>query len=503
MPPKRLWANSGKIRLAAFRARREIIRVESINIALLGTSGAGKGTHAHRLCAQFDLEHVSTGDLLRDNMERGTFYGLAARNYMDRGELVPDEVVDGIIEERIKAAPAMEGLLLDAFPCRREQALFLEETLHKNGRSLLGVIYLHVSEDEVVRRLTGRLLCHECHEPFHKESKPPAQPGVCDFCGGNVAPRPDDTETLAHKRFRIFQRNIGPTLEFYQSRGQLHIIDASQPARVVQDRLCLLIEAAEFGAATPSTMEELRRVQATRSAPLRARTGALNLLFLGAPGSGKGTQADSLAEELGLLHIASGDLFRENLKNGTELGKLARTYMNRGELVPDDITEAMIEERLAHADAANGFILDGFPRTLPQAEAFTEILAKLHRPISGAIYIRVSDEALIRRLSGRWICKECQTPFHQLYKRPRVEGICDKCGGILYQREDDKTETVKARLRAFHRQTEPLIAFYMHSGLLQVVEGEGHVNEVNDRIAIATREIPSSAIVRELEPVSL
>ena len=178
--------------------------------------------------------------------------------------------------------------------------------------------------------------------------------------------------------------------------------------------------------------------------PLARRS--LDLVLLGGPGSGKGTQAEQLEKQLKLPHIATGDLFRDNLKNATDLGKLAKTYMDRGELVPDDVTEAMVEERLARPDTRDGFILDGFPRTLPQAQALMEMMAALQRRISGVIYIKVSDEAIVGRLSGRLICRNCQTPFHQQFKPPHKSGVCDGCGGELYQRDDDNPNTVCARL---------------------------------------------------------
>jgi adenylate kinase len=172
-------------------------------------------------------------------------------------------------------------------------------------------------------------------------------------------------------------------------------------------------------------------------------------------------------------------LFRENLKNATKLGELAKGYMNRGELVPDDITEAMVEERLARAETEGGFILDGFPRTLPQAETLTEMLARLGRPLAGVLYIRVSDDSLVERLSGRWICRSCQTPYHLTFRPPARAGLCDKCGGELFQRDDDKPETVRARLKTFHKQTEPLIEYYRRAGLLTEVDGEGDVSRVS------------------------
>jgi adenylate kinase len=221
--------------------------------------------------------------------------------------------------------------------------------------------------------------------------------------------------------------------------------------------------------------------------------GSLDLVLLGGPGSGKGTQAEQLSKQLNLPHIATGDLFRDNLKNETELGKLARTYMNRGELVPDDVTEAMVKERLARPDTRDGFILDGFPRTMPQAQALMAMMATLRRRIAGVIYINVSDEAIVGRLSGRLICRNCQTPYHLQFKPPKKSSVCDNCSGELYQRDDDNPNTVRARLKTFHDQTEPLIGFYARAGLLHEIVGEGEVAQVVARTLAVARSLAQTA----------
>ena len=174
-----------------------------------------------------------------------------------------------------------------------------------------------------------------------------------------------------------------------------------------------------------------------------------NLIMLGAPGSGKGTRAVALCEVLGIAQVSTGDLFRNNRKEGTELGKLAKSYINKGELVPDGVTAAMVKDRLSKPDTAGGFILDGFPRTLAQAEMLDKILAELGEEISYALYLDVPDAEIIRRISGRMICSECQAPYHREFNPPKSEGICDKCGGKLFTRDDDKPETVKKRLEVF------------------------------------------------------
>ncbi len=206
------------------------------------------------------------------------------------------------------------------------------------------------------------------------------------------------------------------------------------------------------------------------------------IIFLGAPGAGKGTQAAIVAQELSLAHIASGDLFRQALEQGTELGIQAKSYMEKGMLVPNAITIRMVLERILAPDCEPGVILDGFPRNLEQATALDEALLEQGKAIDKVVYIKVSQQELLNRLSGRWICRQCQTPYHAINSPPKVWGKCDNCGGELYQRPDDTVETVKKRLEVYFAQTAPLIDYYTKADKLLEVDGEGSVNEVGRRI---------------------
>lgn len=206
------------------------------------------------------------------------------------------------------------------------------------------------------------------------------------------------------------------------------------------------------------------------------------IVLLGPPGAGKGTQAQVLAEKTGLAHISSGDIFRENLKNQTELGKLAQGYMNRGELVPDDVTIAMIRERLSRPDCADGAILDGFPRTPTQAEALSAMLEELNGKVVSVPYISVPAEVLIERLSGRWTCRTCGKVYHSVYNPPEQAGICDDDGGELYQREDDQPATVEKRIKVYMEQTSPLIEHYRKAGLLVEIDGTQPIEEVTRQL---------------------
>ncbi|MFC2020519.1 adenylate kinase [Chloroflexota bacterium] len=206
------------------------------------------------------------------------------------------------------------------------------------------------------------------------------------------------------------------------------------------------------------------------------------IIFLGAPGAGKGTQAARVAQELNLAHVATGDLFRQAQEQGTELGLKAKSYLEKGQLVPDEITIGMVLERISAPDCEGGVILDGFPRNLGQAKALEKALVEWGKAVDKVIYIKVSEEELLKRLSGRWICRQCQAPYHEVNSPPGIRGKCDRCGGELYQRPDDTVETVKKRLVVYFAETASLIDYYTQVGKLLEVDGEGSVDEVERRI---------------------
>ena len=209
------------------------------------------------------------------------------------------------------------------------------------------------------------------------------------------------------------------------------------------------------------------------------------IIFLGAPGAGKGTQAARVAQELKLVHIASGDLFRQAIEQETELALQAKSYVEKGGLVPDPISIRMVLERISAPDCESGVIFDGFPRNLKQAEALGKALAQQGQAIDKVVYIKVSEKELLERLSGRWLCRQCQAPYHAVSSPPKVWGRCDQCGGELYQRPDDRVETVKKRLETYFAETAPLIGYYTQTGKLLEIDGEGSVDEVERRIVEA------------------
>ena len=204
----------------------------------------------------------------------------------------------------------------------------------------------------------------------------------------------------------------------------------------------------------------------------------MKIVMLGAPGAGKGTQAVNIAKEYDIPHVSTGDIFRANIKNGTELGMKAKEYMDQGALVPDEVTIGMLLDRIAEPDCKNGYVLDGFPRTIPQAESLRKALSEKGDKLDVAVNIDVPDEVIESRMSGRRSCPKCGASYHIVFTPPKKEGICDHCGAELVQRADDKPETVKARLVTYHEQTQPLIDFYKAEGILREVDGTKSPSEV-------------------------
>ena len=204
----------------------------------------------------------------------------------------------------------------------------------------------------------------------------------------------------------------------------------------------------------------------------------MKIIMLGAPGAGKGTQAKQIADKYGVPHISTGDIFRANIKNGTELGKKAKEYMDQGLLVPDELTCDLVMDRIQQDDCKNGFILDGFPRTIPQAEALTSALEKIGQKMDYAIDVDVPDENIVNRMSGRRACLNCGATYHIVSIPTKVEGICDRCGSPVVLRDDDKPETVKKRLGVYHEQTQPLIDYYTKAGILTTVDGTIDIEDV-------------------------
>ncbi|URJ43610.1 adenylate kinase [Paenibacillus polymyxa] len=213
----------------------------------------------------------------------------------------------------------------------------------------------------------------------------------------------------------------------------------------------------------------------------------MNILIMGPPGAGKGTQADVIVKEFGIPHISTGDAFRLAMKQGTPIGIKAKEYIDKGELVPDDVTIGIVEERLQQPDCKKGFLLDGFPRTLAQAEALDQILGRLDTKLDDVINLKVDSDNLLARITGRRVCKSCGTSYHIVFNPPKVEGICDKDGGELYQRLDDNEDSVRTRLDEYSNKTAPLLTFYENQNLLRHIDGEQDIDVVSQNIVSLLR----------------
>ena len=208
----------------------------------------------------------------------------------------------------------------------------------------------------------------------------------------------------------------------------------------------------------------------------------MNIILMGLPGAGKGTQASEIVKKFPIPHISTGDMFRKAIKDETDLGKKAKSYMDRGELVPDEVTVGIVKERISEDDAKKGFLLDGFPRTIDQAESLNQIMSELDREIDAVINIEVPEEELMNRLTGRRICEKCGTTYHLVFNPPKVDGICDIDGGKLYQREDDNPETVSNRLSVNVKQSKPILEYYNNKGVLKNIDGSKDIDEVTDDV---------------------
>ncbi len=217
----------------------------------------------------------------------------------------------------------------------------------------------------------------------------------------------------------------------------------------------------------------------------------MRLILVGPPGAGKGTQAVHLAAHYGIPHISTGDIFRHNMKNETELGMLAKSYVDRGELVPDTVTNEMVRDRLSDSDAKEGFLLDGFPRNVAQAALLRTILEKANTPLDAVLELALDDAEIIARLSGRRTCRNCGATFHMIYEKPATEGICDTCKSDLYQRPDDSEEVVKRRLEVYAEQTRPIVSFYQEEGILLTIPAVGDITEITHRAIAALTDAVS------------
>ena len=466
-----------------------------MKIAFMGPPGAGKGTQAELFIQEHSFVHASPGDWFRDHLRRETELGKLAKGYMDQGDLVPDEVMQAMMLDWYEQVPKDKGILFDGFPGNVYQAEFLGQIFQKANTKLDAVVYLNVSDNVVMDRIDGRMICTSCYRTFHRRYRSPVISGCCDGCGGQLVEREHDSPEVVSLRLKTFYRLIPSLLERYVLKQKLLIVDGSLGISDVHENVRHILAQFEDGASVAADARTIQRILSERRArvgavkPVQSHHDTLDIVLLGGPGSGKGTQAERLRDALGLVHVSTGALFREHFANQTKLGKMARSYIERGELVPDDIVEEMMWDSLSTEEAKRGIILDGYPRTLPQAQSLLAMMQELGRELTGALLIDVDDDEIVRRLSGRFTCSQCQKPFHKIFNPSKVEGKCDDCGGELYQRSDDRPETIRARLKTYHEQTKPVVDFFGKLDLLATINGYGDLDEIAQRAAKAVAEL--------------
>jgi adenylate kinase len=334
-----------------------MVEAAFMRIVLLGPPGAGKGTQASRIAERFKLPHIATGEIFRANVADGTALGQVAQEYLDSGELVPDEIVIAMVLERLAEPDCAKGFVLDGFPRSGPQARALDKQLLELNTPLDAVINLEVTEQDLIHRLSGR-------------------------------GRDDDNEQTVRNRLAVFTRTTAPLLDYYIEHGLLFNIPAAGP----------IDQVTEIILSAPADTSLL----ATGQHPVpEGAVSTVRIVLLGPPGAGKGTQAARIAGRFAVPHIATGELFKVNVAEETTLGQIALEYLDSGELVPDDVVIAMVLERLAEPDCSGGFVLDGFPRSGSQARALDKRLAELAMPLDAVINLELTEQDLLRRLAER------------------------------------------------------------------------------------------------------
>ncbi len=378
-----------------------------LNIALYGPPGAGKGTQSQWLVKKYNLTYISTGEILREEIAASTKLGLLAKDIIEKGGLVSDEIIVQIIESKIQKNPNANGFLFDGFPRTTVQCYILEGLLIKLNTSLTCMLSLEVPEEEVFRRLKER---------------------------AKTANRKDDTEEVIKVRLKEYYEKTVPVAKYYQDKNIYYAVDGMGEIEEIQERLVKAIEKS-----------------------LENRW--MNIVLLGYPGSGKGTQAKKMAEKYNLVYISTGKMLREEIKKGTEMGKLAKPYVDKGTIAPDEFAIKLIQEKMKSNQNTKGFIFKGFPRTIVQAYIIDGMLSRLESGITAAIEIKVPPLVAIKRLALR-----SKTDKSRLY--------------------DMSTELIVERLEEYKNKTKLARDYYEKKGLLRVVDGEGSIDEVFERICI-------------------
>ncbi|MBE0649310.1 MAG: adenylate kinase [Bacteroidales bacterium] len=383
-----------------------------LNIALFGPPGAGKGTQSKKLLEKYNLTYISTGDMLRSEIAEGSELGMKAKSIIEKGGLVDDELIIQLIEKKINTNPDSRGILFDGFPRTTVQAYILEGLLLRLNSSLNCMISLEVPEKELVTRLLLRA----------KESG-----------------RSDDSMEVIKVRLREYEEKTKPVADFYAKKNKYYALNGVGNIDNIFENIDSVIEKTKTKTQT-------------------------NMVLLGKPGAGKGTQGNMLAEELGLVYISTGKMMRQEIKDGTEIGKLAKPYMDKGEIVPDEIPIQLIERMINENPHANGFIFKGFPRTLIQAYILDGLLQRVNMSVSALVEMKITTLEAIKRLSER-----AKTPKARSY--------------------DHSTELIINRLEQYRDKTLPVIDFYKNQGKYYAIKADGDESEVFLRLKAKTIDV--------------
>lgn len=403
-----------------------------LNMVLFGAPGSGKGTQCDKLKKDFGLRHISTGDVLRDHVNRGTPLGAQAKEYMDAGKLVPDELMIGLIKEETK--DAHNGWLIDGMPRTRVQA----EAMTQMGLDPRVFVTLEVPDEVLEERITLRRMDPATGDIYHLKFKPPRDPEV----ERRLTQRKDDTAEKLRTRLEAYHANLSKVKEFYKKRGSLVELDGVSTG----------IDGVYAGLLS-SLLESMLRDM--------AEAGPLKLVLFGAPGSGKGTQCDKLKTRFGLRHISTGDVLRDHVKRGTPLGTRAKGYMEAGKLVPDELIIGLIKEETKEAN--HGWLIDGMPRTRVQAEA----MSAMGLNPQAFVTLEVPDSVLAERITLRRMDPVTGDIYHLKFKPPTSPEVEAR----LTQRKDDTVEALTTRLEAYHHNLSPVKEFYKKQGILVELDG--------------------------------
>jgi len=383
-----------------------------LNIALFGPPGAGKGTQSKKLLEKYNLTYISTGDMLRSEISEGSDLGMKAKSIIEQGGLVDDELIIQLIEKKIKTNPQSKGILFDGFPRTTVQAYILEGLMLKLNTSLNCMISLEVPEDELIRRLLLR---------------------------AKVSGRSDDNLEVIKNRLREYENKTKPVADFYAKKNKYYPLNGVGDIDAIFEKIV-------------DVVERTKSVQQT------------NIVLLGKPGAGKGTQGNLLAKEFGLVYISTGKMMRQEIKDNTEIGKLAKPYMDKGEIVPDEIPIQLIERKINENPDSNGFIFKGFPRTLIQAYILDGLLRRVNMSVSAMVDMKISTLEAVKRLSARG-----HTEKARLY--------------------DKSTELIINRLEQYKEKTYPVIDYYKNQGKYFSIRADGDEAEIFSSLEEKVRDI--------------